>query len=126
MFALGATLFELASRSELPSGGQLYQDLRHGKVPLLVNVSTPLMKAIRCGAPGGRAGKGRRAGGGLVTGFQGETRWSSGGRRGCLGHEQAPGASVGAFCMAPGACCMAPNVRGSRSVQGPGPLQPRT
>ncbi len=32
MFALGATLFELASRNELPSGGQLYQDLRHGKV----------------------------------------------------------------------------------------------
>jgi hypothetical protein len=32
MFALGATMFELASRTELPSSGQLYQDLRHGKV----------------------------------------------------------------------------------------------
>ena len=32
MFALGATMFELASRSELPSSGQLYQDLRCGKV----------------------------------------------------------------------------------------------
>lgn len=31
MFALGATMFELASRKELPSGGQLYQDLRNSR-----------------------------------------------------------------------------------------------
>ncbi|PSC73365.1 Wee1 kinase isoform B [Micractinium conductrix] len=35
MFALGATLLELATRVELPSGGQQYQDLRAGRLPLL-------------------------------------------------------------------------------------------
>jgi hypothetical protein len=43
MFALGATLFELSSRSELPTGGQLYQDLRHGKVRLC-RPCTPICK----------------------------------------------------------------------------------
>ena len=35
MFALGASLLELATRTELPTGGQQYQDLRTGKLPLL-------------------------------------------------------------------------------------------
>ncbi|GAB4814990.1 hypothetical protein N2152v2_002036 [Parachlorella kessleri] len=47
MFALGATMFELASRSELPSSGQLYQDLRCGKVPLLPNITTSFLKLIK-------------------------------------------------------------------------------
>lgn len=47
MFALGATLFELASGTELPSGGPAYQDLRRGKVPLLPTYSTYLSRLIR-------------------------------------------------------------------------------
>jgi wee1-like protein kinase len=47
VFALGATLFELASGNELPSGGQLYEDLRREKVPLLPNVTNSLMQMIR-------------------------------------------------------------------------------
>lgn len=35
MFALGATLLELATRAELPAGGQQYQDLRAGRLPML-------------------------------------------------------------------------------------------
>lgn len=31
----GATLLELATRVELPSGGQQYQDLRAGRLPLV-------------------------------------------------------------------------------------------
>ncbi len=47
VFALGATLFELASGNELPSGGQLYEDLRRDKVPLLPNMTTSMMQMIR-------------------------------------------------------------------------------
>lgn len=47
VFALGATLFELASGNELPSGGQLYEDLRREKVPLLPNLTTSMMQTIR-------------------------------------------------------------------------------
>lgn len=47
MFALGATMFELASRKELPSGGQLYQDLRNSRVPLLPSISTSLFNLIK-------------------------------------------------------------------------------
>lgn len=47
VFALGATLFELASGNELPSGGQLYEDLRREKVPLLPNLTTSMMQMIR-------------------------------------------------------------------------------
>lgn len=47
IFALGATLFELASGNELPSGGQLYDDLRRGKVPLLPTMTTSCMQMIR-------------------------------------------------------------------------------
>lgn len=46
MFALGATLFELASGTELPTGGTAYQDLRRGKVPLLPTYSTSLSRLI--------------------------------------------------------------------------------
>lgn len=35
MFALGASLLELATRAELPSGGPQYADLRAGRLPLL-------------------------------------------------------------------------------------------
>ena len=59
MFSLGATLLELAMRSELPSGGPLYQDLRAGKLPLLPTMTTRFNAMVRC-APGGR--KGGRAG----------------------------------------------------------------
>eukprot|EP00204_Picochlorum_oklahomense_P003479 CAMPEP_0118800128 /NCGR_PEP_ID=MMETSP1161-20130426/2123_1 /TAXON_ID=249345 /ORGANISM="Picochlorum oklahomensis, Strain CCMP2329" /LENGTH=130 /DNA_ID=CAMNT_0006727909 /DNA_START=1 /DNA_END=393 /DNA_ORIENTATION=+ len=47
IFALGATLFELASGNELPSGGQMYDDLRRGKVPLLPTMTTSCMQMIR-------------------------------------------------------------------------------
>lgn len=47
VFALGATLFELASGNELPSGGQMYEDLRRDKVPLLPNTTTSMMQMIR-------------------------------------------------------------------------------
>jgi wee1-like protein kinase len=47
MFALGATLFELASGAELPEGGKAYQDLRAGRVPLLPAITTPLHAMIR-------------------------------------------------------------------------------
>jgi len=47
VFALGATLYELATGSDAPSGGQLYEDLRRDKVPLLPNITTTLMQTIR-------------------------------------------------------------------------------
>lgn len=47
MFAFGATLYELASGSELPSGGEPYQDLRRGKVPLLPTYTTSLSRLIK-------------------------------------------------------------------------------
>ena len=47
VFALGATLYELASGNDVPSGGQLYEDLRRNKVPLLPNITTTLMQVIR-------------------------------------------------------------------------------
>ena len=47
IFALGATLFELASGNELPSGGQMYEDLRRDKVPLLPSITTSFMHMIR-------------------------------------------------------------------------------
>ncbi len=47
VFALGATLWELASGNELPSGGKLYEDLRRDKVPLLPNLTTSMMQSIR-------------------------------------------------------------------------------
>jgi len=47
IFSLGATLFELASGNELPSGGQLYEDLRRGRVPLLPTITTSFMTMIR-------------------------------------------------------------------------------
>ena len=47
MFALGATLLELAMRSELPSGGQQYQDLRAGKLPLLPTCTQRFTNLIR-------------------------------------------------------------------------------
>ena len=47
MFSLGAMLYELASGTELPSGGQAYEDLRRGKVPLLPTATTSFMRMVR-------------------------------------------------------------------------------
>ncbi|KAL4424004.1 hypothetical protein ABPG75_001305 [Micractinium tetrahymenae] len=47
MFSLGATLLELATRTELPSGGQQYQDLRAGKLPLLPTCTQRFANMIR-------------------------------------------------------------------------------
>ena len=47
VFAVGATLYQLATGQDLPSGGQLYEDLRRNKVPLLPNITTTLMQVIR-------------------------------------------------------------------------------
>jgi wee1-like protein kinase len=47
MFSLGAMMFELASGRELPSGGQTYEDLRKGRVPLLPTATASFMKLIR-------------------------------------------------------------------------------
>jgi len=47
MFSLGAMMYELASGRELPSGGQTYEDLRKGKVPLLPTATASFMKLVR-------------------------------------------------------------------------------
>lgn len=47
IFSVGAMLFELASGNELPTGGQLYEDLRRGRVPLLPTLTTSMMNLIR-------------------------------------------------------------------------------
>ena len=47
MFSLGAMLYELATGRELPSGGQTYEDLRKGRVPLLPTATHAFMKLIR-------------------------------------------------------------------------------
>jgi len=47
IFALGATILELAMGKGLPENGQLYQDLRAGKLPLLPTVPASLVKMIK-------------------------------------------------------------------------------
>ncbi|EFN52084.1 hypothetical protein CHLNCDRAFT_37008 [Chlorella variabilis] len=47
MFALGASLLELATRAELPSGGHQYADLRAGKLPLLPTFTQRFANMIR-------------------------------------------------------------------------------
>jgi len=47
MFSLGAMLYELASGIELPTGGQAYEDLRRGKVPLLPTATNSFMRILR-------------------------------------------------------------------------------
>ena len=47
MFALGATLLELATRAELPLGGQQYQDLRAGRLPMLPTCTQRFANMIR-------------------------------------------------------------------------------
>lgn len=49
MFALGASLLELATRAELPSGGHQYADLRAGKLPLLPTFTQRFANMIRWG-----------------------------------------------------------------------------
>ncbi|PRW60946.1 Wee1 kinase [Chlorella sorokiniana] len=54
MFALGASLLELATRTELPTGGQQYQDLRAGKLPMLPTFTqrfTAMIKALMAPKP---------------------------------------------------------------------------
>jgi wee1-like protein kinase len=47
IFALGATILDLAMGKGLPENGQLYQDLRAGKLPLLPTVPASLVKMIK-------------------------------------------------------------------------------
>lgn len=47
MFAVGATLLELALGEELPAGGAAYAALRQGRLPLLPAVPVPLSRLIR-------------------------------------------------------------------------------
>ena len=47
VFALGASLYELASGAPLPRGGAAYQDFRAGRVRLLPGVSTGLQRVMR-------------------------------------------------------------------------------
>lgn len=47
MFALGATMLQLATSTELPSGGHQYQDLRAGKLPLLPTCTQRFANMIR-------------------------------------------------------------------------------
>ena len=56
MFALGATLLELATRAELPSGGQQYQDLRAGRLPMLPTCTQRFANMIRWGSTSGWVG----------------------------------------------------------------------
>ena len=49
MFALGATLLELATRRALPENGPQYAELRAGRLPLLPTCSKKFAAVIRCG-----------------------------------------------------------------------------
>jgi hypothetical protein len=61
MFALGASLLELATRAELPRGGQHYADLRAGRLPLLPTCTQRFAAMIRRVAAGGGGAAGRCA-----------------------------------------------------------------
>ena len=47
MFALGATMLQLASGNPLPQSGPAYQDLRSGKLPLLPTVTASFARMIK-------------------------------------------------------------------------------
>ena len=47
VFALGATLYELASGAELPKSGPVYQRLRQGKIAMLPACSAQFTAVIR-------------------------------------------------------------------------------
>lgn len=52
MFALGATLYELASGAPLPSSGDRWSALREGKVTMLPAVTQQLQNLIKVGSSG--------------------------------------------------------------------------
>lgn len=56
MFALGATLYELATGTELPKNGERYQQLRSGQLGLITHVNTKIVGMIKVGGGPGRAG----------------------------------------------------------------------
>lgn len=47
MFALGATIYEMARGSPLPSSGSQYQSLRQGKISLLPGCSLPFQNILK-------------------------------------------------------------------------------
>ncbi|GBF88132.1 wee1 kinase [Raphidocelis subcapitata] len=47
IFALGASLYELASGSELPKSGPVYQRLRQGKITMLPTFTTQFLNVIK-------------------------------------------------------------------------------
>lgn len=47
IFALGITVYEASSGTPLPKNGQLWHDLREGRVPYLPNISRDLNKLIK-------------------------------------------------------------------------------
>lgn len=47
MFALGATLYELATGSPLPTGGERYAAIRHGQLMMMPCVSVKLQGLIK-------------------------------------------------------------------------------
>jgi hypothetical protein len=53
VFALGATLYELASGAELPKAGPVYQRLRQGKVSMLPTFTTQFLNVVKVRAGGG-------------------------------------------------------------------------
>lgn len=47
-FALGATLYELATGAPLPSGGATYADIREGRLRLMPAVSAGFQRVVKC------------------------------------------------------------------------------
>jgi hypothetical protein len=52
VFALGATLYELALGSELPKAGPAYQRLRQGKIMMLPTFTTQFVNMLKVGGRG--------------------------------------------------------------------------
>jgi wee1-like protein kinase len=51
IFALGITLYELASGSPLPTGGSVYTKLRMGQLALLTGTSLQFQAFLKVGCP---------------------------------------------------------------------------
>jgi wee1-like protein kinase len=49
IFALGASVYELARNFPLPSSGSQFQALRHGRLPLLPGFSLPFQNLLKVG-----------------------------------------------------------------------------
>lgn len=67
VFALGMTLYELATGKPLPSNGRRYQELREGRIPMLPTFSTHFQKllAVRSACITAHIVDGMRGGGAL-------------------------------------------------------------